>query len=222
VVDALLLGSTAAEVLDPIQLQMTRDVLSQLRNLLIRNKRLDAMLGEKIAKGEQNQQWTFDFGLVDPAQTMDLDTQQQLQSHGFDFSQPLRASASPHSDSIASDISYHSPIPAQNQLNPVASRSPFRHQSEIRAQQQLGQQLQGRNAMWGSALQPSLGPGFSMTQDLFQGFHQDLDAFGMDMSLDSGDLQSSDWAEESSGTNQLVNMSPVTSWQQAQNSPFGH
>jgi hypothetical protein len=182
------------------------------------------MLGEKIAKAEQNQQWTFDFSQADPAQVMDPDMQQQLQSHGFDFSQPLRASASPHSESIASDASYNSPVPAQTHLAEVASRSPFHYQSENWAQQHnVGQE--GQNPIWDSALQPSSGHGFSMNQDLFnqlQGFHQDLGTFGMDMSLDSGDFHSSSWVEDSSGTNQLANMSPVTSWQQAQNSPFDH
>jgi hypothetical protein len=184
------------------------------------------MLSEKIAKAERNQQWTFDFSQADPAQVMDPDTQQQLRSHGFAFSQPLRASASPHSESIASDVSYHSPVPAQNHLDQVASRSPFHYQSENWAQQQqLRQQAQGQNPIWDSVLQPSSGDGFSMNQELsnqLQGFQQDLGAFGMDMSLDSGDFHSSSWAEHSSGPNQLANISLVTPWHQAQNSPFDH
>ena len=201
---------------------MSRDVLGQLRKL-IRNKKLDAMLGEKIEKAEQNQQWTFDFSHGDSSRTIDPDMQLQLQSHGFNFSQPLRASASPHSGSIKSDASYHSPVPAQNQLRPAANRSPFHHQSENWAQpQQLSQQTQGQNVMWDSALQPSAGPGFNMTQDLFnqlQGFNQDMNTFGMDMSLDSGHFDS-EWADEPSSTNQLTNLSPVISWQQAPNGPF--
>jgi hypothetical protein len=224
VVDAVLLGATGVEVSGLTQPQITRDILSRLRKLLIRNKRLDAMLGEKIAKAEQNQQWTLDFNQDDPAQALDLDTQQQLQSHGFDLSQPLRASASPHSDSIASDVSYHSPVPTQNRSNQVTSRSPFQHQPERWAQQQQSGQPAGvKNTIWDSALQPSPGPSFSMVQDLFnqlQGFQQDLDAFGVDMSLDSGDFHESSWADGASSTNQLASVSPVTMWQQAQNSPF--
>jgi hypothetical protein len=222
VVDALLLGSTTTQAPDPMQLQMSRDVLGQLRKL-IRNKRLDAMLGEKIERAEQNQQWTFDFSHGDSSRTIDPDMQLQLQSHGFDFSQPLRASASPHSGSITSDASYHSPVPGQNQLRPAANRSPFHHQPENWAQpQQVSQQTQGQNIMWDSALQPSPGPGFNMTQDLFnqlQGFNQDMNAFGMDMSLDSGHFDS-EWADEPSSTNQLTNLSSVISWQQAPNGPF--
>jgi hypothetical protein len=224
VVDAVLLGTTGVEVSGLMQAQVTRDILNRLRKLLIRNKRLDAMLSEKIAKAEQNQQWTFDFSRDDSAQALDLETQQQLQSHGFDLCQPLRTSASPHSDSIASDVSYHSPVPAQSQSSQVASRSSFQHQPERWAQQQQpGQPTEGKNTIWGSALQPSPGPGFGMSQDLFnqlQGFHQELDAFGMDMSLDSDDFHESSWGGGASSTNQLVNLSPVTMWQQAQNSPF--
>ena len=186
----------------------------------MRNKKLDAMLGEKMAKAEQNQHWTFDFSQGDSSQTMDPETQQQLQSHGFDFSQPLPTSASPHSESVTSDVSYHSPAPAQNPSTLVASQSPFRHQSENWAQQQLlTRQAQGQTAIWDSALQQSPGPGFNMSQDLFnqlQGFHEGLEGFGMDVSMDS----SSGWPDDSSGTNQLVNMSPVTSWPHAQDSPF--
>jgi hypothetical protein len=222
VVDALLLGSTTTQAPDPIQLQISRDVLGQLRKL-IRNKKLDAMLGEKIERAEQNQQWTFDFSHGDSSRTIDPDMQLQLQSHGFDFSQPLRASASPHSGSITSEASYHSPVPGQNQLRPAANRSPFHHQPENWAQpQQVSQQTQGQNVMWDSALQPSPVPGFNMTQDLFnqlQGFNQDINAFGMDMSLDSGHFDS-EWADEPSSTNQLTNLSSVTSWQQAPNGPF--
>ena len=181
------------------------------------------MLGEKIAKAEENQQWTSDFNQSDSAWMLDPEMQGRLQSHGFDCSQPLRASASPHSESITSDLSYRSSVPTQNQLSPVANGSPFSHHSQNWAQQrQLGQD---QNAMWDAALQPSPVASFSMTQDLFnqlQGFHQDLDAFGMDMSLDSNDCHSFGWAEESSGTNQLTQMSPVISWQQAQNSSFDH
>jgi hypothetical protein len=209
VVDALLLGSTATQALDPIQSQMSRDVLSQLRKL-VRDKKLNAMLGEKIEKAEQTR-------LIDP------DTQEQLQFHGFDFSQSLRSSASPHSSSIASDVSYHPPVPAQNQLGPVANRSPFHHQSENWAHPQQPSQLtQGHNAMWDSVLQPSPGPGFNMTQELFnqlQGFNQDMNAFGMDTSLDSGYF-GSEWADEPSSTNQLSNLLPATPWQQAPGDSF--
>jgi hypothetical protein len=222
VVDALLLGSTATQAPDPIQSQMGRDVLSQLRKL-VRDKKLNTMLGEKIEKAEQSQQWTFDFSHGDSSRFIDPDTQQQLQFHGFDFSHPLRASASPHSSSITSDVSYHSPVPTQNQLDPAANRSPFNHQSENWAQpQQLSQQTQGQNAMWNSALQPSPGPGFNMTQELFnqlQGFNQDMNAFGMDTSLDSGHFDS-EWADEPSSTNQLTNLLPVIPWQQAPNGSF--
>jgi len=179
------------------------------------------MLGEKIEKAQQNQKWTFDFSHGDSSRTIDPDMQLQLQSHGFDFSQPLGASASPHSGSITSDASYHSA--AQNQLRPAANRSPFFHQSENWAQpQQVSQQIQGQNIMWDSALQSSPGPGFNMTQELFnqlQGFNQDMSAFGMDMPLDSGHFDS-EWADEPSSTNQLTNLSPVISWQQAPNGPF--
>jgi hypothetical protein len=222
VVDALLLGSAATQTPDPIQSQMSRDVLSQLRKL-IRNKKLNAMLGEKIEKAEQNQQRAFDFSHGDSSGLIDPDTQQQLQFHGFDFSQPLRASASPHSSSIASDVSYHPPVPVQNQLGPAANRSPFHHQSENWAHpQQPSQQTQGQNTMWDSALQPSPGPGFDMTQELFnqlQGFNQDMNAFGMDTSLDSGHFDS-EWADEPSSTNQLSNLLPVTPWQQAPGGSF--
>lgn len=212
----------ATQAPDPIQSQISRDVLGQLRKL-IRNKKLNAMLGEKIEKAEQNKQWTFDFSQSDSSRTTDPDMQLQLQSHGFNFSQPLRASASSHSGSITSDASYHSPVPAHNQLSSAANRPPFHHQSENWAQpQQLSQQTQGQNVMWDSALQPIPGPGFNMSQELFnqlQGFNQDMDAFGLDMSLDSGHFDS-EWADEPSSTNQLTNLSPVISWHQAPNGLF--
>jgi hypothetical protein len=201
---------------------MGRDVLSQLRKL-VRDKKLNTMLGEKIEKAEQSQQWTFNFSQGDSSSLIDPDTQQQLQFHGFDFSHPLRASASQHSSSITSNVSYHSPVPTQNQLGPAANRSPFHHQSENWTQpQQLSQQTQGQDAMWDSALQPSPGPGFNMTQELFnqlQGFNQDMNAFGMDTSLDSGHFDS-EWADEPSSTNQLTNLLPVIPWQQAPNGSF--
>jgi hypothetical protein len=52
-----------------------------------------------------------------------------------------------------------------------------------------------------------------MTQGLFdqlQRFNQDMNAFGMDMPLDSGHFDS-EWADEPSSTNQLTNLLPVTS-----------
>jgi hypothetical protein len=201
---------------------MSRDVLSRLRKL-IRNKKLNAMLSEKIEKAEQNQQWTFNFSHGDSSRSIDPDTQQPLQSHGFDFSQPLRASASSHSSSITSDVSYHSPVPAQNRLGQAADGSPFHHPSENWVQpQQLSQHTQGQNAMWDSVLQPRSDSSFDMTRELFnqlQGFNQDMNAFGTDMPLDSGHFDS-EWADEPSNTNPLTHLLPVTSWQQAPNDPF--
>ena len=190
------------------------------------------MLSEKIAKAEQNQQWTYDFSQPDLPQTMDSETQRQLQSHGFDFSQPLRASASPNSESIPSDGSYHSPAPVPNQTSPVVALSPFRYQSENwEREQQLTPQAQRQNHMWNSGLQQgpdpqqSPGPGLSITPDLFnqlQGFDEGPNAFGMDVSLDSGDFDISGWPGESSSTSQQVNVSPTTTWHFAQESPFHH
>lgn len=175
VVDALPLGSKDTARLDLAQLKTSQGVLGQLRKLLIRNKWLDAMLGEKIGKAQKNRQWTSDFNQSDSEWMLDLEMQGRLQSHGFDFGQLLRASASPHSESIASDVSYHSPVPAQNQLSPVAHGPPFGHHSQNWGQQrQLGQQIQGQDAMWDAALQQSPVTGFSMTQDpsnQLQGFH---------------------------------------------------
>ena len=205
---------------------MARNALGQLRKLIIRNKKLDAILGEKIAKAEQNQQWTYDFSQRDIPQTMDSETQRQLRSHGFDFSQPLRASASPNSDSIPSDGSYHSPAPLPNQTSPVVALSPFRYQSENwEREQQLSLQAQHQNHMLDSGLQQGPGPGLSITPDLFnqlQRFDEGTNAFGMDVSLDSGDFDISGWPGESGSTNQQVNVSPTTTWQFAQESPFHH
>lgn len=220
----MLLKAAAAGNSDPMQPKAARDILGQLRKLLIRNKTLQAMLGEKIAKVEQTQQWTFHFSPDDSAEPLDLETQKQLQPHGFDFSHPLPARTSPHSESAVSDVSYHPSVPNESQANQVANRSPLQHPSEKWAQQrQWTQSSLGQNVVWESPLQPNLGSGYSVSQDLFnqlQGFHQELDEFGMDMPLESDDFHRGGWADGSSDANPLTHGLPVTAWERNYNAHF--
>ena len=223
-VDALLLRSTSAQVSDRSQPDTTRNILSQLRKLLIRNKKLEAMLSDNIIKAEHNQQWALDFSQGDSSQRTDPETQQQLQRRGFDFGQPLPASISPQSESITTDVSYHSPTPVHNQSSPVANHPPFCYQCESGAQeQQLSQQSQSHNTMWDSRLRHRPGPDSNVTQDLFdqlQEFDRGVDSFSMDVSLDSGAFNGSGWPGECSSTGQELYVSPVLAWQHAQEGPF--
>jgi hypothetical protein len=104
---------------------MARDVLFQLQKLLSKNKKLNAMLSSRIVKIQQRASFGQSPGSAprtsSDANTMDLEIEQQLQAHGFDFTDPMGLGQSPETESVSSERAGRSPqgnpLPLQQQSN---------------------------------------------------------------------------------------------------------
>ena len=92
---------------------MAGDVLAQLQKLLLKNKKLYAMLNNRVANNEQLRGGRQSSGSLQPAtadsKLMDFEIEQQLQAHGFDFTNPMVFGGSPETESLNSDQIGRSP-----------------------------------------------------------------------------------------------------------------
>jgi hypothetical protein len=192
-----------------------------LRKFLVRNKKLDELLRVKIAKLNQDQQLSLGFSPSFDSQmqqfgmqntSLDPEIQQQLQAHGFDFSEPV---VSPRTESGTSDMSYQSPPP---QLTP-----PF--QNSLPAGQQPLPELaqvhsQSSDQIWDQAQEQD--QNLIMSQDLFNQF-QDF-AYNLDTS--GGDIQmnNSIWMDPTgsypSNLDDRFRSESLSSWPQNQSNTF--
>ena len=177
----------------------------------MRNEKLDSMLRAKIATVQQNQNLLIGLksgplsssshlGLRTNA--MDLDIDQQLQAHGFDFSEPLQAGASPSEDSLASE---NSPMPN-------LSSGPQRHLSissngqapNWNSQQASSAQppFHDSNLRWNMSQPHNLVPALENMDQIFgqdQNFNYDVDAFIVDPSFGPFGMPNTGWKPSNQG-----------------------
>ncbi len=125
VADAITLGATAPTQPDQSDQNMAREVLSQLQKLLLKNKKLCAMLNKRVANDRQQRGSGQSPGslqsMTADSKQMDFDIEQQLKAHGFDFTDPMVFGQSPDTESLSSD---------------QVGRSPQQHSTQTLQQQQ--------------------------------------------------------------------------------------
>ena len=199
VVDAVVLGVASMSTQDLGPSGTPEDILARLHRLLKRNKHLDSKLRAKIATIQQSQQLltSLNTGLLPgnvAGNVMDLDIEQQLQAHGFDFSEPLRPDASPSEDSLTSD---NSPMP---NLNPSFERhlsSSSGNQVRVMNQQQMaaapGNSCQ-TSSIWAHQQQPL--PSFDTMHQAFENnnpFQYDMSMYDASQSFDGFGMPHTGW-----------------------------
>lgn len=145
VVDVVRLSATRAAQPDQIDQRLARDVLSQLQKMLQKNNKLYAMLNDRVANSRHREGSRQNPGSLQPvtadSKQMNLEIEQQLQAHGFNFTDLMVFGQSPDTESLSSDHTWRSPqeyagqapsqrdsnVPrdAQPQAGPQSSEQPF-------------------------------------------------------------------------------------------------
>ena len=137
VADAIALSATGSTHPDLSDQKQARDTLSQLQKLLTKNKKLSTMLASRISKDRQrgsfDQSSNFGPPAAEDMNMMDLEIEQQLQAHGFDFTDPMAFGQSPDTESLNNEHIERSPqksstrTQSQSQANfsPVAMLDHF-------------------------------------------------------------------------------------------------
>lgn len=203
VVDAVVLGVSNNKSQNAGNSGSPEDVLARMQRLLMRNEKLDSMLCTKIATVQQNQHLLIglntgplssssDVGLQTNA--MDLDIDQQLQAHGFDFSEPLQVGVSPSEDSLGSE---NSPMPSfSSGVQRHLSSSSNGQTPGWNRQQAASSQISGQDSMLMWSQPHNLVPGLENIDHTFghnQGFSYGMDAFSADPSFGSFGMPNTGW-----------------------------
>jgi len=195
-------------------------ILAQLQLLLARNEKLDTILRGKILSIQQEQQLPLDFSTMMTSNiaqlglqqnAMDLVITQQLQEHGFGFSDPIQTDTSPRTESISSNISDRSPMPMGTSPHP--QQSPNVGQQHVWPQQpsSTGQtQFHSPNLIWNPAEQISNNSGFEGSSDFFnQSQNLMYDTFNVEPSMSSPSFMTTGWNDNNHSTGSDTGQLPI-------------
>ncbi len=108
VADTIAMGATRDVLPEQLQISSPQTIFSSLQKLLARNSRLYGMLQAKIG-GLQVLSTSDPVASIHApvsTDTLDIEIEQQLQAHGFDFTDPFRAGQSPDEESQPSSSGF--------------------------------------------------------------------------------------------------------------------